>query len=78
MIIVNTHKAKTNLSMLLALIEEKGEIVHICRNGKPIAELRPVASAHDPLKMDPQLQKVVYNESPSSPLSENDWPGDRR
>lgn len=35
---VNTHEAKTQLSRLLALVEQ-GEEVTIARNGKPIAKL---------------------------------------
>ena len=74
MIFVNTHKAKTNLSKLLALIEKKGETVQICRNGKPIAELVPVSGTRDPLKMHPKLKRVKFNESPLMPLSEDEWP----
>jgi len=37
MITVNTHEAKTTLSTLLAAVEERGENVIICRNGKPVA-----------------------------------------
>src|SRR5437763_13396892 len=40
MIMVNTHEAKSKLSALLAAIEEKGEVVVICRNGKPVAEMK--------------------------------------
>lgn len=39
---VNVHQAKSTLSALLAEIEEKGEVILICRNGKPVAELRAV------------------------------------
>ena len=42
MITVNTHEAKTKLSSLLAAVEERGEAVVICRNGKPVAELRAI------------------------------------
>lgn len=38
MLQVNVHEAKTNLSKLLAHVEEGGEVV-IARNGKPIARL---------------------------------------
>ncbi len=38
---VNVHEAKTNLSALLAEVEEKGQVVLICRNGKPVAEIVP-------------------------------------
>ena len=42
MINVNTHSAKTNLSALLLKVENTGEQVTICRNGKPVAKLCPV------------------------------------
>jgi prevent-host-death family protein len=35
---VNVHQAKTQLSRLLAMVEE-GETVVIARHGKPVAEL---------------------------------------
>lgn len=73
MIIVNTHKAKTNLSALLKKVEERGERVRICRNGKPIAELSPVRIVKDPLKPDPRL-KVVFLDDPMKPLDPEDLP----
>ncbi|HXU31292.1 MAG TPA: type II toxin-antitoxin system prevent-host-death family antitoxin, partial [Thermoanaerobaculia bacterium] len=41
MVTVNTHEAGSELSSLLARVEEQGETILICRNGKPVAELRP-------------------------------------
>ena len=37
---VNIHETKTHLSDYLKRIEEKHEEFVICRNGKPIAEMR--------------------------------------
>jgi len=74
MIKVNVHEAKTKLSALLTAVEEKGECVRICRNGKPIADLRPVADAPDPLKRHSELEGVVFQEDPSLPLRDGDWP----
>lgn len=74
MVAVNTHEAKTRLSALLALVEEQGEVVLICRNGKPVAELRPLAGSPDPLRVHPELSKVVFREDPSLPLELGDWP----
>jgi len=73
-ILVNTHEAKTKLSKLLALVEKEGKTVHICRNGKPVAELKPVVRKKDPLKVHPKLGKVIFNEDPVLPLSNNEWP----
>lgn len=70
---VNTHEAKTQLSALLAEIEDHGESFLICRNGRPVAELRPVRAARDPLVNDPRLA-VVFHEDPSLPLDPEDWP----
>ena len=74
MITVNTHEAKTRLSALLAAVEERGEWVRICRNGKPVADLRPVAATTDPLRTNPALAGVKFFEDPTLPLELNDWP----
>lgn len=75
MIHVNTHEAKTRLSQLLALVEEKGEDVTICRNGKPVARLVAVADqALDPLKKNPLLGPIVCHEDPCAPLDDDAWP----
>ncbi len=78
MISVNTHEAKTKLSKLLALVEEKQEIIQICRNGKPVAELKPIADVPDPLKVHPKLKRVKFHEDPTLPLSEDEWPEEYR
>jgi prevent-host-death family protein len=78
MITVNTHEAKTKLSALLAAVEEKGEWVRICRNGKPIADLRPIRKPKDPLKKNPALMGVVFLEDPTLPISDEDWPSECR
>lgn len=78
MIIVNTHEAKTKLSKLLSLVESKNEIIRICRNGKPIAELKPVNKTSDPLKKHLKLQKIKFHEDILNPLSEDEWPEDSR
>lgn len=74
MIKVNTHEAKTRLSALLAAVEERGEWVRICRNGRPVADLRPVGPAKDPLRTNPRLARVRFHEDPVRPLSAEDWP----
>jgi len=71
----NTHEAKTRLSELLADVETNGEVVLICRNGKPVAELRPVAAAQrSPLRKNPRLQGMRLREDPVLPLDPEDWP----
>ncbi len=80
MITVNTHEAKTKLSALLAAVEERGETVIICRNGKPAAELRAVtASKRLPLKPDPRLRvRFAPGFDPTELAGEDEWPEDAR
>ncbi len=74
MISVNTHEAKTKLSELLLKVEKDHEIIVICRNGIPVAELSPLNKTKDPLQQSPKLKKVIFHENPSLPLKEGDWP----
>lgn len=74
MITVNTHEAKTRLSELLMKVEQKHEIVVICRNGSPVAELSSWHNTQNPLRQSPKLKKVIFREDPSLPLEERDWP----
>jgi prevent-host-death family protein len=79
MITVNTHEAKSQLSKLLAAVEEDGEVVLICRSGKPVAEMKAVKSAHDRLKADRALRvKFSPGFQPTEPATEEDWPEDAR
>ena len=74
---INIHETKTHLSTLLKEIEETGERVVICRNGKPVADL----SAHKPvdrLAQDPVLTKTQIHYNPTEPASEDDWPESAR
>jgi prevent-host-death family protein len=74
MITVNTREAKLKLSALLAAVEERGERVRICRNGKPAAELVPIRPPRDPLSPHPELSRVVIHEDPALALSDEEWP----
>jgi prevent-host-death family protein len=73
--IVNVHEAKTNLSALLAEIEETGEKVLICRNGKPIADLLPHRKRNR-LEAHPVMGQIHISYDPIEPLSEDEWPED--
>ncbi|MFQ5739788.1 MAG: type II toxin-antitoxin system Phd/YefM family antitoxin [Acidobacteriota bacterium] len=42
MIRLNVHEAKTHLSRYLALLEEGGETILLCRRNVPVAEIRPL------------------------------------
>lgn len=75
MIMVNTHEAKSCLSKLLVQIEQQGEVVWICRGGKPVARLMPLErSAHDPLSANPKLKPLRINGDICAPLDDEDWP----
>ena len=75
MVAVNTHAAKTRLSELLRLVEERSERIKVCRNGKPVAEIGPITAAdRDPLLANPRLSGVVFHEDPVAPLADGDWP----
>ncbi len=78
MITVNTHKAKSTLSKLLTAVEKKGEIVLICRNGKPIAEMKAFSTTGR-LTSNPDL-KVTFAPgfNPTEPATEADWPEENR
>jgi prevent-host-death family protein len=81
MITVNTHEAKSRLSALLAVVEEKGETILICRNGKPVAELTSVSPpAVSRLKPNPDLKPlwVAPEFDPTAPVSEAEWPEENR
>lgn len=72
---MNTHEAKTRLSELLRLVEERNERIRVCRNGMPIAEIGPITTAdRDPLAPNPRLSGVVFHEDPVAPLAADDWP----
>lgn len=77
MITVNTHEAKSKLSALIRRVE-KGQWVRICRDGTPIADLRPITHNADPLGQLDELRGVVFNEDPTAPLSEDAWPEDQQ
>ena len=78
MITVNTHEAKTKLSALLAAVEEKGEVVLICRNGKPVAQLKQIPPVPlDRLRPDPSL-RVELHYDPTEPLTDEEWPSEYR
>lgn len=72
MVQVNIHEAKTTLSALLLKVEKKGELVRICRDGKAIAELRPISKKKNPLKTNPKLKAKII-ENPMEPLDPADW-----
>lgn len=74
---VNVHEAKTQLSMLLAEIEERGERIVICRNGEPVADLVPHRRRVS-MAPDPKLGAFTVGYDPIEELGDEEWPGDAR
>ena len=77
MISVNTHEAKTKLSALLAAVELRNETILICRNGKPVAELKAptIRTIPDPLQTDPALKALFADGfNAMEPATAEDWP----
>jgi len=68
---VNIHEAKTNLSKILVQIE-KGETYLICRNGKPVADLKPHVEIRK-LEKHPILSKIEINYDPTEDLTKDEW-----
>lgn len=73
---VNIYEAKTRFSALIAEIERSGVPVTICRNGKPVAELRPLGAARRRrLVPDPFLKvRFAPGFDPTEPLDPEDLP----
>ncbi len=78
MITVNVHEAKSRLSDLLASVEDQGEVVLICRHGRPVAELRaasPRTGQPDPLQTYSELAATILYD-PTEPTSADEWPSE--
>ena len=74
MVTVSADEASRRLPDLLAEVEAKGEVVVICRDSVPIAELRPATTPKDLFRTNPRLAGVVFFEDPTAPLEPGDWP----
>ncbi len=70
---INIHKAKTQLSELLARIEKDKVTIRICRSGKPIADLVPIEASLSPLVQKKDLKKIKILYDPTQPLTEEEW-----
>ena len=81
MITVNMHEAKTRLSELVKAVEERGEIVVLCRDGREIAEIRSRVKRRKvrDLTPDPRF-RVEFSPGyqPAEPLADDEWPPDSR
>jgi prevent-host-death family protein len=80
MITANMHEAKSRLSELVKVVEDQGEIIVICRNGKPVAQLAPWKSApRSRLTGDPSL-RVIFSPDyePTEALLDDEIPSEYR
>lgn len=78
MLLLNVHDAKSNLSSVLAKIEEHNETVRICRNGKPVAELVKIPPLPSPLRHSARLGKIKIDYDATAPLLNDEWPEEQR
>jgi len=79
---LNIHEGMVEMTALLAAIEQNGEPILICRNGTPVAELRPTppATGVDRLRTYPDLKPlwVAPDFDASAPLTADEWPEELR
>jgi prevent-host-death family protein len=77
MITVNMHQAKTRLSELVKAVEERNEVVVLCRNGREVAEIRSRTKRRKvrDLSPDPRF-RVEFSRGyhPTEPLAKDEWP----
>jgi antitoxin (DNA-binding transcriptional repressor) of toxin-antitoxin stability system len=81
MITVNMHEAKTRLSELVRAVEERNEVVVLCRDGREVAEIRRRAKRRQvrDLTPDPKFRvEFAPGYEPTEPLSDDEWPPELR
>ena len=80
MITVNMHEAKTRLSELVKAVEDRNEIVILCRDGREVAEIRRVKRRQvRNLTPDPRFRvEFAPGYHPTEPLADDEWPEDLR
>ena len=81
MITVNMHEAKTRLSELVKAVEERNEVVVLCRDGREVAEIRRHSRRRRARNPEPEPGLRVEFASgyrPDEPLAEDEWPSDLR
>ena len=79
MITVNMHEAKTRLSELVKAVEERNEVVVLCRDGRAIAEIRRRARRRQVRNLTPDGRfrvDFMPGYRPTEPLTDDEWPGD--
>jgi antitoxin (DNA-binding transcriptional repressor) of toxin-antitoxin stability system len=75
------HEAKTRLSELVKAVEDRNEVVVLCRDGQEIAEIRRRVKRRQVRNLTPDPRfKVQFARGyrPTEPLTEDEWPDDLR
>ncbi len=81
MISVNMHEAKTRLSELVKAVEDRDEVVVLCRDGREVAEIRRRVKRRQVRNLTPDRRfKVEFAPGyrPTEPLTDEEWPDDLR
>ena len=81
MITVNMHDAKTRLSELVKAVEERDEVVVLCRDGREVAEIRRRSKRRTvrDLTPDPRFHvQFAPGYDPAEPLTDEEWPRELR
>ena len=71
---INIYEAKASFSKLINEVENQGNTIIICRNGKPVAKLISHKCIIDPLKQSPELKGAYFTADPCEGVSQEDWP----
>jgi hypothetical protein len=70
------------LDELLTRVQNEHVPLQIVRNGRTVAELRPVGSSNacrwQLAEIDPDLKPQVAREDALAPLDDDDWPAEDR
>jgi prevent-host-death family protein len=76
---VNMHEAKTRLSELVKAVEERNEVVVLCRDGREVAEIRRRAKRRRARTLAPDIRfrvEFAPGYRPTEPLADDEWPKD--
>ena len=76
--LISVYDAKSKLSQLLHFIEETGEPITICRNGKPIVDVVRHRETRNPLEQHAKLAGAHYLDDQCGGVDERDWPAEER
>jgi antitoxin (DNA-binding transcriptional repressor) of toxin-antitoxin stability system len=78
LITIDTNEAQGLIGQLLREVEESGQHIRILREGRVVAEIRPARRTIDPLRQHAELTGVKFNQDPTAPLDNDDWPAQLR